>query len=326
MNSKYKLLIPFLAIAALLGCRRDEITEPVDDGLPPSVPTGLYVYYAYDGEIGIEWNQNPEPDISHYVIYRRANNSNEYLKIANTFDYYFVEDSLEYDSTYYYVITAIDEYNRESDFSNETWATPKNIFRPTYPWNIKINARNWNDSISINLFWTVPFDSDIDKYEIYRSIDPDFTPSNEAFIGSAKLPEYIDGNNLERLRIYYYKIITVDKGRLKSNPSSIVRDVILNSPEIVFPENNSEIKELNQYIIKTVSLPAEYTIVLQSNEIYGTLKEINFSTGATDSEFPVDANYYFEKYRDYYIKVFVYSGYSEEPNSFSAMYKFRITP
>ncbi|MFH1194615.1 MAG: hypothetical protein V1720_02810 [bacterium] len=326
MNSKYKLIIISLLLISIQACHREEINEPVDDGLPPSVPTGLYVYYAFDGEIGIEWNENPEADISHYLIYRRTESTSKFNKIFQTNDLYFFEDSLEYDSTYIYAITAVDEYDRESEFSNIVSANPKNIFRPSFPFGIKINARNWNDSISINLNWRSPYDTDIDHYNIFRSLDANFEPSDETLVGSAKIPEFIDQNNFELLKMYYYKIITVDRGGFKSNPSSMIYDVILNPPQLIFPENNSEINELTEYIIHTVSQPADYKIVLQSNEIYGVLKEINFSTDNINSAYSVAANFSFEQYKDYYVKVYVYSGYSEEPNSFSAMHIFRIVP
>jgi hypothetical protein len=71
--------------------------------IPPAVPTGLYVYYASDVEIKIDWQSSSKGDIKEYNIYRRTD-STESKKNDYTSDSYYFDDSLEYNMTYYYKI------------------------------------------------------------------------------------------------------------------------------------------------------------------------------------------------------------------------------
>lgn len=324
MNSIFKYILISSTAVLFFSCGRDEFHEVFDDGLAPVPPSGLVVYFAVDGEIGIEWERNPEHDIAKYGVYMKIQNKADFQKIGETSDIYFELDSLYYDSTYYFAVTAVDLLNRESQHSSSVYATPQNYYRPYPPQGIEINARNWNDSLSVNLNWLPPIESDIAGYEIYRSEAADFTASSENLVGFSNFPGFIDKKNLYTLVQYYYKIVAVDKGNLKSNPGKEVSDLILNKPLLLVPENNSESKDIKYYKIKTVSRPATYKIVLQSNEIYGILKEINFSTEETDKEITIDADYYFEPYKDYYIQVLVFTVSGVDPNSFSTKNKFNI--
>ena len=120
-------------------------------------------------------------------------------------------------------------------------------------------------------------------------------------------------------------MIGVDKGGLKSNASYIINDIILNKPEIIFPQNNTTVNYFDAFKIKTVSFPAIYKIIIQSNEFFGTIDEINFSTSDKDSIISVNFNSYFlESYRKYYWRIIVYSGYSNDPNTFSGLNSFII--
>lgn len=324
MNSIFKYILISSTALLFFSCGRDELHEVFDDGLAPVPPSGLLIYFAVDGEIGIEWERNPEPDIAKYGIYMKIVSEADFHKIGETSDIYFELDSLDYDSTYYFAVTAIDLSNRESPPSETVYAVPKNYYRPYPPQLIEINARNWNDSLSVNLNWLPPIETDISSYEIYRCETADFTASAENLVGFSKFPEFIDRNNLKMLVQYYYKITAVDKGNLKSVPGKEVSDVILNKPLLLVPGNNSALKDLKFYKIKTVSRPAAYKIVLQSNEIYGILKEINFSTEDSDKEINIDTEYDFEPYKDYYVQVLVYTASGEDPNTFSTKNKFNI--
>ena len=159
--------VTFLLSIIFLGCNRtNQIVG--DSGIPPAVPTGLRVYYSSDGEIGIDWNSSPEPDVKGYNIYRRTEFTSA-VKVAFVNDNFFFDDSLEYDTVYYYKVTAINLWNRESDSSAEVSAKPQNIYNPQKPVGLQINARNWEGDLSVYIYWLRNDESDIAGYNVYRS-------------------------------------------------------------------------------------------------------------------------------------------------------------
>lgn len=326
MNSITKLFIAVFLLL-LFSCDRDTPVEIVDDGIPPAKPTGLRIFRAHDGEIGIEWNHNLEKDIKFYKIFRTIDPDGLYLLIDSTTAIYYFDYGLEYDSTYYYKISAVDQFGNEGVMSDSVFATPKNIFKPLTPYYIHINARNWNDSLTIKITFSPSFSTDVDYYEIHRDKTSSFLPDSGSLIGISKNYSYTDKMNLELLEKYYYRIISVDKGGLKSQASTEVSDLLLDKPKQIFPQNNESLNYFAEFRIQTSSLPADYKLVLQSNEIYGPKVELNFSSNQTNSIISVPIrNVTFEPYIDYYWRVYTYTKNNNIPNSFSELYKFTIVP
>lgn len=328
-HKEVKNLVFSIAIIILLfsGCERNTPNEPVDDGLPPAAPRGLNVFREHDGEVGIEWNKNLETDMSHYKIFRTTISEDNFLLTDSTSSDFYFDYGLEYETTYVYKISAVDVIGLESEFSDTVSATPKNRYYPSPPRNIIINAKKWEDNLSISLSYNPSFSTDNSHYEIHKNTTQNFSPNSTTLIAEGDSLSFTDKTNLELLTKYYYRIISVDKGGLKSEPTNAVSDLILDSPKGVFPSNNSEVDYFSKFKIETVSVPAEYKIVLQSNEIYGTEIEINFSSSKTNEIISAPIrNVIFTPYVDYYWRVFTYTKSNNIPNSFSELYKFRIIP
>ncbi len=326
MSSTTKFLFA-IVLLSLVSCDRDTPLEIVDDGIPPAKPLGLRIFGAHDGEIGIEWNHNLEKDIAFYKIFRTINPNNLYSLIDSTSAIYYIDYGLEYDSTYYYKISAVDHFGNESVMSDSVFATPKNIFVPLPPYYININARNWDDSLTFKITFSPSFSSDVAYYEVHRSENSLFTPDSFSLVGISEKFSYTDKADLELLKKYYYKIISVDKGGFKSQPSTEVNDILLDTPKLISPQNNAEVNYFAEFKIETCSLPADYKLVLQSNEIYGTKVELNFSSNLSNNIISVSLrNVTFEPYADYYWRVYTYTKSNNIPNSFSELYKFTIVP
>lgn len=321
------LLFSVLFILLLLtNCDRDNPTETVDDGKAPAAPKGLSVFREFDGEVGIEWIRNLESDVSFYNIYRRIGN-NQFERADSTTSLFYLEYGLEYDSSYTYRISAVDRSGMESQLSDSVTANPVNLYRPNPPYSLTISARNWNDTLSIKLSYAPSFSSDVAYYEIHRSTTGSFVQDSSTIIDTTHSPGYSDTENLELLKTYYYKIISVDRGGLKSDASSEINDIILDKPGGVFPKDNAEVDYFSEFQIQLCSYPADYKIVLQSNEVYGTEVEINFSSNRTSEVISVPIrNTTFTAYEDYYWRVFTYTKSGSVPNSFSKLYKFTIVP
>lgn len=323
MSSSYKSIL-ILLLALLVSCERDNINQPVDDGLPPASPAALNMFRERDGEIGIEWLKNSEPDFKLFRIYRSINSDANPTLIDSTFDEFYIDYYLEYDSTYYYWISAVDTYNRESDLSGPIIGQPKNLYSPDAPYMIEINARNW-DEPKIHLFWYPVENTDLAGYKIYRDTTADFTTSEENYIGLSETNEFDDTTNLELLTEYFYRIRAVDKGNLTSFSSGAVSDILLNKPDLVFPTDNSLVEPFSQFQIKTVSEPTIYKIVIQSNELYGIVGELTFSSDVTDSVVAINFNSSeLEGYKKYYWRVYTYTSSYRDPNSFSPLQSFSV--
>lgn len=327
MLLNYKPIVFLIILLLLQSCDRSSVSEPVDDGLPPAQPSNLSVYYARDGEIGIEWRRNNEPDLMGYNIYRSVDETDEFTLLDFTTNEYYIDSPLEYDLTYSYKISAVDIASRESNLSQIVSATPENFYAPLSPASPIINARNWNDSLSIKLSWSPPVDNDLAGYEIHRGDSSGFTPTENNFIGFSSTLSFTDKSNLELLKNYFYIIISVDKGDLKSNPSSEFSDMIFDRPVIISPANGADINYNSEFKIKTVGAEASYKLVIQANELVGIIEESNISSDIVNGEIeiPVNTNS-LDPYNTYYWRVYSYSVNDNSPNSFTDLYNFTIYP
>lgn len=60
------------------------------------------------------WQNNRESDLAFYKIYRSTDSVN-FSFIAQTYENIFADKELDYDTTYYYYITAVDNSGNESE-------------------------------------------------------------------------------------------------------------------------------------------------------------------------------------------------------------------
>jgi len=323
---KYSGIFLFIFLAFLpVGCDRQTGTDVSDNDIPPSVPSSLSVYSASDGEVIIEWKANIESDVKGYHIYRRTKHT-ESVKIYFTENDFYFDDSLNYDTTYFYKITAVNIENKESGFTSEVSANPINRFRPSRPGFIRINARNWPNEISIYLNWQRNYETDIAGYNIYRSSSSSFTADSNSFIDFTQNINFRDTLNLSFYTSYYYKIKAVDKGDLLSDESSEVEDLILEIPEVIFPEDNSDINFFDEVILKAVKVPATYRVGLQTNMFFGEIWSTEVESSVVDDTLRIafDNPPRLSINTTYYWRVITYSGYSTEPNSVSDLFNFTL--
>jgi len=322
---KFKINLILLGLV-LFACREKIIAPITNSTLPPPPPRDVAVLSAYDGVILLQWQALNEIGVNKYFIYRGVNSPSHLNLWDSTTLNYYTDDSLYYDSTYYYSIVSVNRAGIKSKFSKIVSAKPVNMYAPYPPFGLKINATNWNDTLLINLYWNAPFVADVDHYEIYRDTSKSFVVNSATFIGSTSKTFYVDSKNLRLLTDYYYKIVSVDKGGLKSKPTGFVRDVILDRPIIISPTNNSIVKQIFNFKFITSSRDASYNIIIQSNKLFGFVDKIKL--GIQKAKDTVSVNYdayYLEKNKIYYWRVVSYSGFSSQANSFSRLGTFKIS-
>ncbi len=324
MSLKCKFLILPIFFLVISGCERPTSYNQADSGIPPAVPANPVVYAAYDGIIIIYWQSNSEPDLKGYNIYRSTDSVN-FKPIGFSSDNSFEDDSLNYTTRYFYRVTAEDIWNNESMPSKIISAEPLNIYTPYTPAGLSINARNWEGKKSIYLRWNANNESDIAGYKIYRSTTPDFIPDTSTYIGFSSGINYTDSLNLELYTTYYYSIKAVDLGGLISKASNQASDEILGIPQILFPLNGASTPYFSQFLIKSISKPAEYKIIVQDNQYFGEIWSKDFSTSNVNDTLAVtfDANYIYPN-TYYYWRVATFTDGGTNPNSISELYKFII--
>lgn len=321
---RFKIILFLFYLLMISGCQRDSNLVQPDDGLPPAVPVNLTVYYAAEGEIGILWQPNSEPDLKGYNVYRKIGSGN-YNFLVFTSNYYFVDDSLEYNVTYYYKVSAVDLSGRESRKSAEVFATPKNFRPPSAPRSLLINARNWEGKLSVYLSWDRNPESDVAYYYIYRSTQQNFTPDSTNLIGRTINSEFSDTVNLQFYKTYYYAVRAVDKGSLISAPSATVNDEIYEISQPIFPADNSNLSPFNNFKILTIKKPATYQIIVQTNKYFGDFWSTTFSSSAISDTISVAFNPLYLDYNvTYYWRVITYSPGGYSPNSISQQSRFTI--
>jgi fibronectin type 3 domain-containing protein len=322
---KYHLLLIFLIFILMPGCERPTEINNEGDGIPPGVPAGLRIYSAGDGEIIIDWLLNTELDVKGYNIYRRTEGVDFLFKAFVTGDFY-LDDSLDYDTTYIYSITAVDNDDLESSFTEEVSAKPINRRPPAAPRNLKINARNWEETRYIYLSWQPGEESDLESYRIFRSNEPGFEADSINYISSVSNSEFYDSTAADLYKDYYYTIISIDKGGLRSNQSAVISDRIFESPKLIMPANNSTVNNFSAFIFQGIGSPAKYKVIVQSNVYFGEVwqTEVNSSVLYDTIRVAVPSGVFFYN-TNYYWRVASYSA-SDQPNSISPLYKFIIKP
>jgi hypothetical protein len=92
---------------------------------PPTAPTGLAAT-AGNEQVSLDWNDNTEPDLADYNIYRDTSSGGPYSPIAtDVLLSAYTDTGLSNGTTYYYVVTAVDNSDNESADSGEASATPE---------------------------------------------------------------------------------------------------------------------------------------------------------------------------------------------------------
>ena len=137
-NSIIFLLFSFITLS-FFSC--SEITSPAD-AFPPETPKFFTLIGGGDGQAHFRWERNIEPDLKAYRLYRSENNISNFSLLVEISQTEYVDRFLNYDSTYYYYLTAIDNAGNESTATNIIDIQPLNLSAPQPPSRLNVSGIN----------------------------------------------------------------------------------------------------------------------------------------------------------------------------------------
>jgi len=102
------------------GLDSDEATATPRDMTPPDGPTGLTVVPGVN-RVFLTWNENKERDLAGYHVYRSTMSGRDYKRLTDRLltRSTFSDETVKAETTYYYIITAVDRSGNESVPSGE---------------------------------------------------------------------------------------------------------------------------------------------------------------------------------------------------------------
>ncbi len=135
------------------------------DTTAPAAPLNL-VASAGDELASLDWDDNAEVDFATYSVHRSTTDGGPYTTVATGLVSSSYDDTgLANDTTYYWVVTALDTTDNESALSNQASATPLDMTPPAPPTGL---AANSGDRSTV-LDWSDNGEPDLATYSVYRS-------------------------------------------------------------------------------------------------------------------------------------------------------------
>jgi len=258
------ILFNLVVLLLFSNCKRDELIVDHDTSRLPV--SDLKVDYAFDMQIGLSWG-DADYDGTYYVYMAKNTTEIDSMKFFTWSTDRFVDIKVSsYDTEYFFTVSKSME-NTNSIFSNIVSAKPVNIYKPGSP--IFLNSQSYNsDSMEIVLSWENR-DSDISFAEIYRNQSGTLNYETDLLAIKDRYPSaFRDTINLKENTTYYYSIILYDFGGLKSQPSFLFSNFLMDKPEIIFPLDNQDISLNDTIIYKTNSSLRKHflNILLENNE------------------------------------------------------------
>lgn len=318
-------ILPFALI--LSQCEVPSSSDDEDDFDAPAVPTGLDIVEeeSGDGEIKLVWNKNTEKDLAGYHLYRSPNVDllSAYELITDTTATQYLDVGLDYDTTYYYRISAYDNDNNESDTSSAIYYSTGNSDPPDPPTGFTVYGYNLTEgSPYIKLSWQSNTETDLSHYNIYKSDDPQIRVQPSCFLDSTK-DEYFRDDSIEVGIKYYYKITAVDKEPWEGNASDRKSDLALPKSVLISPEDNENTGSIPTFKWKRVEEATRYKVIVQTDPESGEIWAVIVSQSSDSTviqQYGTDPQ--LESGETYYWKVAAYSSDNEKANSYSIIWKF----
>ncbi|MTD16945.1 choice-of-anchor D domain-containing protein [Nakamurella sp. YIM 132087] len=186
-----------------------EVDATPADSTAPAAPVGLTVT-AGDASATVRWTPSTEGDLTGYRVYRSTTSpvSVEAANlVASPTAAQFDDTGLTNGTTYYYVITALDDAGNQSPASAEKSVEPTpapDVTAPAAPTGLTATAGD----AKVTLQWTANTEDDLAGYTVYRSATPG-AAGVEIGTAASTSASYVDATALNT-NTYYYVIVARD--------------------------------------------------------------------------------------------------------------------
>ena len=101
----------------------DEAVPQSTDTTPPAKVTGLIITTVSYAQLDLAWNANTEEDLNYYNVYRSTTFGGPYDLVSSPTMNSYSDVGLTASTTYYYMVTAVDNSGNEGDASDEASGT-----------------------------------------------------------------------------------------------------------------------------------------------------------------------------------------------------------
>lgn len=185
------------------------IEWPEDPSAPTNLVTSVISYSVIAYYVELNWADNPEPDIDHYVVYRSDTsgfNPTPADSIGGPTSSDFTDQNVEPDTYYYYKVKARDIDGNLSEPSDQAGAYIPPMPAPEAPTNLTADTVN---STTIQLTWQDNSNNEL-GFVIRRSIDNNSNYENHDTVGTNIT--YYEDQNLAPMTTYYYKVYAYNLG------------------------------------------------------------------------------------------------------------------
>ena len=161
--------------------------------------------------VTLAWSPSTNPDIASYGIYRSTNSDSNFvlLNAINHPDTMYIDNTVQWDTQYYYAATSIDQYSNESGFSNSI----DTLLHAATPVELSYFACSFIES-KVMLNWTTSSEVNNFGFEIQKSINASSGFNKIGFVNGngttndSQDYEYVDED--VTTGIYYYRIKQID--------------------------------------------------------------------------------------------------------------------
>lgn len=318
--------LSFFSLILLIGCEQNIPLSPYNSGLPPAMPENVRVTTASDGVVIVRWWENIDPEYSYYNLYRGVNDSVNLIFYKKLFSTFYRDENLYYNSVYYYAVTAVGRNGKESRKSNQVTAKPINNFNPVLPSYINLTPLNFEGKLLVAFEWSKDDNPDFKGLEVYRSISPGFTPTQNDFVLLLNDLNDTDSLALSHSVNYYYKFRTADKGGRFSEFSDDYQAFLYPSVAKLFPQNGAVIPFFDVYTVESLPFDLEYEIVVYESPVVNEVwRSVRYRSSAPGEFFIPNYIPSISLNKKYYWRVAVYKPGGSSPVFWSDISSFQIT-
>jgi len=227
------------------------------DKTPPKQVNGLTVKSESSTQLKLSWSKSSDKDIDHYNVYRGTSSSfsvslGATAPAGSTTSTSYTDGGLSPSTKYYYKVAAVDKAGNIGPLSSSKSATTKSDSGSSGSTSklgkvsgLSVKAKS---DAQLDLKWSKPKGSNIDHYNIYKSISSKFIVTSGVTEPSGKSSSTsYSSTGLSPSTKYYYKVAAVDNagnigplsdtksGTTKSSSSSGAKSSSENNPVPLSP-------------------------------------------------------------------------------------------